>query len=417
MWDKLLDRFLTGMMVQDRLSVTYPDGATRDYGPDTGAQAHLQITETAALRALILNPDLGLGEGYMDGKITPLNCSLDDTLAIIIRNRYAGSLPPWMLMANRARFHMRRFIQHNAPGTARKNVAHHYDISDDLYAMFLDEDMQYSCAYFSDPDMTLEQAQIAKKAHIAGKLRLEPGMRVLDIGCGWGGMALTLARDYGCQVTGVTLSENQLATAQGRAEAAGLADQIEFRLQDYRHTQGTFDRIVSVGMLEHVGVPNYGQYFGRVAELLDPNGVALIHTIGRSGPPQAHSSWINKYIFPGGYVPSLSELAPAMEKSGLWQTDIEVWRLHYAKTIRDWRDRFDAHIDEISAIYDDRFIRMFRYYLTVCILAFEHQMQGVYHFQLAHKRDAVPLTRDYLYPADPLSPKAKTTPSAALAGS
>ncbi|WP_299614701.1 cyclopropane-fatty-acyl-phospholipid synthase family protein [uncultured Tateyamaria sp.] len=399
MWDKLLDRFLKGMMVADRLSLTYPDGTTRDYGPDTGATAHLEISDAATLRSIILNPDLGLGEGYMDGKIIPRNCTLDDVLTIIVRNRFKGTIPPSMLMANRARFHMRRFIQNNAPNASRKNVAHHYDISDDLYRLFLDQDMQYSCAYFVHDDMSLEEAQIAKKAHIAGKLCLEPGMHVLDIGCGWGGMALTLARDYGCRVTGITLSENQLATARHRAKAEGLSDQIEFRLQDYRHTEGTFDRIVSVGMLEHVGVPNFGTYFNRVAELLDPDGVALIHTIGRSAPPMTHSSWINKYIFPGGYVPSLSELAPAMEQSGLWQMDIEVWRLHYAKTIRHWRDRFDAHLDEISATYDDRFVRMFRYYLTVCIMAFEQQMQGVYHLQLAHKRDAVPLTRDYLYDA------------------
>ncbi|WP_299769964.1 cyclopropane-fatty-acyl-phospholipid synthase family protein [uncultured Tateyamaria sp.] len=399
MWDKLLDHFLTGMMVEDRLSLTYPDGTTRDYGPDTGASAHLEISDEATLRALVLNPDLGLGEGYMDEKITPRNCTLDDALTLIIRNRFKGTIPPWMLMANRARFHMRRFIQNNTPNASRKNVAHHYDISDDLYRLFLDQDMQYSCAYFRDDEMTLEQAQAAKKAHIAGKLCLEPGMHVLDIGCGWGGMALTLAQDYGCRVTGITLSENQLATARQRADAAGLSDRIDFQLQDYRHTKGTFDRIVSVGMLEHVGVPNFDTYFGRVAELLDPDGVALIHTIGRSAPPIAHSSWINKYIFPGGYVPSLSELAPAMERSGLWQTDIEVWRLHYAKTIRYWRDRFDAHLDEITATYDERFVRMFRYYLTVCILAFEHQMQGVYHLQLAHKRAAVPLTRDYLYDA------------------
>lgn len=226
-------------------------------------------------------------------------------------------------------------------------------------------------------------------------------MRVLDIGCGWGGMALTLARDYGCDVTGITLSTNQLSTAQARVDEAGLSDRIRLNLQDYRHTKGVFDRIVSVGMLEHVGVPNYPTYFQKVADLLDEDGIALIHTIGRSGPPIAHSSWINKYIFPGGYVPSLSELAPAIERSGLWQSDIEIWRLHYAKTIREWRKRFDAHQDTIRDMYDDRFVAMFRYYLTVCILAFEHQMQGVYHFQLAHKRDAVPLTRDYLYHGSP----------------
>ncbi|MEP5730462.1 MAG: cyclopropane-fatty-acyl-phospholipid synthase family protein [Sulfitobacter sp.] len=396
MWSKFLDRFLTKMMVADCLSVTYPDGTTRHYGPDTGARAHLVVSDSATIRSIILNPDLGLGEGYMDGRLSPKECTLDEVLEIIIRNRFKGSLPPWMLIANRTRFHLRRFIQHNAPQASRKNVAHHYDLSENLYAMFLDQDMQYSCGYFQDPDMTLEQAQIAKKAHIAAKLRLEPGMRVLDIGCGWGGMALTLAQDFGCDVKGITLSENQLASAKNRAKAAGLSDRVQFQLEDYRHTKGTFDRIVSVGMLEHVGVPNFVTYFGRVAELLDPDGIALIHSIARSAPPMAHSSWINKYIFPGGYVPSLSELAPAMERSGLWQSDIEIWRLHYAQTLRHWRRRFEAHVEEIQAMYDARFVRMYEYYLTVCILAFEHQMQAVYHFQLAHKRDSVPLTRDYL---------------------
>ncbi|WP_299724797.1 cyclopropane-fatty-acyl-phospholipid synthase family protein [uncultured Tateyamaria sp.] len=404
MWDQLLDRFLTGMMVEDRLSITYPNGETRHYGPETGAHAHLHFADTASVRAIILNPDLGLGEGYMDGRVTPRNCTLEEVMTVIVRNRFKGRIPPWVLIANRARFHVRGFLQRNAPQTARRNVAHHYDISDDLYRLFLDADMQYSCAYFRDPDMTLEEAQVAKKAHIAAKLRLEPGMRVLDIGCGWGGMALTLARDYGCAVTGITLSENQLSTARKRAAAEGLSPLAQFELQDYRHVDGRFDRIVSVGMLEHVGVPNFDTYFARVAELLDPNGIALIHTIGRSGPPMAQSSWITKYIFPGGYVPSLSELAPAVERSGLWQADIEVWRLHYAKTIRHWRERFEANLPRISAMYDDRFVRMFRYYLTICILAFEHQMQGVYHLQLAHKRDAVPLTRDYLYPPETVMP-------------
>ena len=399
MWAKLLDQFLTRMMVADRLTVTYPDGDTRDYGPDTGAQAHVALSGVDTVRAIVVNPDLGFGEAFMDDRVRMQNCTLDEVLALLIRNREAGGVPAWMKGLNRARFHARAFVQRNAPHASRRNVAHHYDISDDLYRLFLDADMQYSCAYFRDPGMSLEEAQIAKKAHIAEKLRLEPGMRVLDIGCGWGGMAMTLARDYGCHVTGITLSDNQLATAEMRVEAAGLADRVRFNLQDYRNVSGTFDRIVSVGMLEHVGVPNYATYFGKVADLLDPDGIALIHTIGRSGPPQAHSSWINKYIFPGGYVPSLSELAPAIETSGLWQSDIEIWRLHYAKTLRHWRERFNAHLDDVRARYDERFVRMFQYYLTVCILAFEHQMQAVYHFQLAHRRDAVPLTRDYLYAA------------------
>ena len=400
MWEKLIDRFLNGMMVRDRLTVTFPDGTDRDYGPNSGRAAHIAIPQRSTLRALCINPELGLGEGYMNGAVLLRNTTLEGLLKILIRNREAGHMPSWVLAADRARFHMRRFLQRNAPATARRNVAHHYDISDDLYRLFLDDDMQYSCAYFRRDDMSLEEAQAAKKAHIANKLQIERDMRVLDIGCGWGGMAMTLARDYGARVTGITLSENQLATARKRVEAAGLSDRITFELRDYRHVTGAYDRIVSVGMLEHVGTPNYAAYFGKIEELLTLDGVALIHTIGRSAPPIAQSAWINKYIFPGGYVPSLSELAGPIEQSGLWQMDIEIWRLHYAKTLRHWRTRFEAHLDEISATYDERFVRMFRYYLTACVIAFEDQRQAVYQFQLAKKRDAVPLTRDYLH-SDP----------------
>ncbi|NRB03291.1 MAG: class I SAM-dependent methyltransferase [Rhodobacteraceae bacterium] len=398
MWERLLDRFLRGMFVADQIRVTYPSGNTVVYGPDTGKNVGLTIKDARTLRELCLQPELAMGEAYMDARITLDDTTLDDLMEALIRNRDAGQLSTWLRATDWARYFMRSIIQRNAPGRSKQNVAHHYDISDDLYRLFLDADMQYSCAYFPTDDTSLEDAQIAKKALIARKLCLEPDMHVLDIGCGWGGMALTLARDHGVRVTGITLSENQLATARKRAEAEGLADRVTFRLQDYRHEKATYDRIVSVGMLEHVGVPNYGTYFDKVAELLAPDGVALIHTIGRSAPPMSHSQWINKYIFPGGYVPSLSELAPALESSGLWQTDIEIWRLHYAKTLRHWRQRFEANVDQIRGMYDDRFVRMFRYYLTVCILAFEHQAQAVYHVQLAHRRDAVPLTRDYLYP-------------------
>ena len=336
----------------------------------------------------------------MDGTVQFFSdTGLEDLLRLVLRNRSPNAFPAWVRALDRTRFHLRRFIQRNTADKAKANVAHHYDLSDDLYRLFLDEDMQYSCAYFARPSMTLEQAQAAKKAHIAAKLLLQPGLHVLDIGCGWGGMALTLARDYNVRVTGVTLSENQLATAQKRAEQAGLADRVTFKLMDYRDLSDRFDRIVSVGMLEHVGVPHYEAYFEKVADLLAPDGVALIHTIGRIAPPISHSPWIHKYIFPGGYVPSLSELAGPLEKSGLWQTDIEVWRLHYAMTLRTWRDRFDANLDTVRQNYDERFIRMWHYYLTACIMGFEEQHQAVYHFQLAHRRDAVPLTRDYLYPA------------------
>lgn len=320
-------------------------------------------------------------------------------MQIIVENQREGVFPLWVQAYNATQFRLRSWLQRNTAASARANVAHHYDISDDLYSLFLDRDMQYSCGYFTNPTMTLEEAQAAKKQHIANKLCIQPGMRVLDIGCGWGGMALTLVRDYGAHVTGVTLSENQLATARTRALETGLQDQTEFRLLDYRALEGQFDRIVSVGMLEHVGLPHYNEYFAKVSDLLDADGIALIHTIGRNCPPQNQSKWINKYIFPGGYVPSLSELAIPIEESGLWITDIEIWRLHYAMTIRHWRDRFEDNLDIVRKTYDDRFIRMWRYYLTACIHAFESQQQAVFHFQLAHKRDAVSITRDYLYPA------------------
>jgi cyclopropane-fatty-acyl-phospholipid synthase len=259
--------------------------------------------------------------------------------------------------------------------------------------------MQYSCAYFRRPDDSLDLAQAQKKALIAAKLRLQPGMRVLDIGCGWGGMALTLAQDYGVRVLGVTLSEEQHRVATARAREAGLADRVEFRLMDYRDVTGPFDRIVSVGMFEHVGVPHYDTYFAHVHDLLAEDGVALIHTIGRAAPPSATGPWVRKYIFPGGYVPALSEMMAAVERHDLWPTDIEVLRLHYAETLRHWHERFMAEVEAITALYDARFVRMFRYYLLGSEMAFRHGRQCVFQVQLARQRDAVPLTRDYLWQA------------------
>ena len=397
MWTALLDRMARRLIRTGQLTITYPNGETRQYGQGD-LSAAMDVKTEAALKALCLQPELALGEGYMDGTIEiGGNDELEALITLILHNRRPGALPAYVRAYDHWQFLARSWIQRNTSNSAKANVAHHYDISDDLYRLMLDEDMQYSCAYFEHPNMTLEEAQAAKKHHIARKLLIEPGMTVLDIGCGWGGMALTLAQDYGAHVTGITLSENQLATAQARAKAAGVADQVTFRLMDYRDLTQTFDRIVSVGMLEHVGVPHYADYFSQVGALLDPDGIALIHSIGRISPPMSHSAWIHKYIFPGGYVPSLSELLPAIEAAQLWQSDIEVWRLHYAYTLREWRNRFDANIDTVRGWYDDRFIRMWRYYLTACILSFEEQEQCVYHLQLAHKRDTVPLTRDYLY--------------------
>jgi cyclopropane-fatty-acyl-phospholipid synthase len=397
MWERIFDKMMRRLIKTGLLHITYPDGTQRHYGNGSGLDVSLTIHNAKTIRALTLSPDLALGEAYMDARITVANDAIEDLIRLVLRNKRPAAFPAWVRVLDRTRFHLRHRALRNTAKSAKANVAHHYDISDDFYRMFLDDDMQYSCAYFTDDTLTLEQAQAAKKAHIAAKLRLKPDLHVLDIGCGWGGMALTLARDFGVRVTGVTLSENQLATARARANAANLSDRITFRLMDYRNLDGPFDRIVSVGMLEHVGLPHYADYFTKISALLAPDGVALIHTIGRCAPPAPQSRWMQKYIFPGGYIPALSELAPAMEASGLWSTDIEIWRLHYAKTLRHWRTRFDTHRDSIAQIYDDRFIRMWRYYLTACILGFEEQHQAVFHLQMSHRRDAVPLTRSYLY--------------------
>ena len=398
MWTRLLDRMARRLIRRGRLTLTYPDGTVRVYGPGGGACAAMEIRTARALRALCIDPELALGEGYMNETIVIGGAQpLEDLLRLLLRNRRPDAFPRSVRALDRVRYHARAVIQRNSALTARANVAHHYDLSDDLYRLMLDGDMQYSCAYFARPGMTLDEAQLAKKRLIARKLLIEKDMHVLDIGCGWGGLAMTLAGEFGARVTGVTLSDNQLATAQARIREAGLEDRITLRLLDYRALNDRFDRIVSVGMLEHVGLPQYETYFQKLGDLLDADGVALIHTIGRSAPPMPHSAWINRYIFPGGYVPSLSELLPALERSGLWQSDIEVWRLHYAYTLRAWRDRFEANVDTVLDWYDARFVRMWRYYLTACILSFEEMAQCVYQLQLAHKRDAVPLTRDYLY--------------------
>ncbi|MBW8880926.1 MAG: class I SAM-dependent methyltransferase [Asticcacaulis sp.] len=291
---------------------------------------------------------------------------------------------------------MARFLPAHSLKASRSNVAHHYDLSERLYRLFLDEDMQYSCAYFERPDMTLEEAQFAKKDHIAAKLFLKPGMSVLDIGCGWGGMAVHLARRANVRVTGITLSIEQIAVAVQRAQGADMYNRVHFDLCDYRQVTGSFDRIVSVGMFEHVGLAGYDGYFRVVADRLNDDGVALIHTIGRRGESGGRSQWLDKYIFPGGYLPSLSEITRAAEKSGLWVTDIEMLRLHYAETMKAWRQRFETHRDEIRALYDERFCRMWEFYLCYCELGFRYSNLMVFQLQLAKKIDTLPITRDYM---------------------
>jgi len=280
---------------------------------------------------------------------------------------------------------------------ARRNVAHHYDLSEKFYSLFLDSDRQYSCAYFGNPGATLEQAQAAKKRHIMAKLLLEPGQKVLDIGCGWGGLALTMAQEADVEVTGITLSEQQLQVARQRAEEAQLSHRVHFVLADYRQISDRFDRIVSVGMFEHVGIDHYYAFFRRMRDLLTERGVALLHAIGRSHGSGVTNAWIRKYIFPGGYSPALSEVLPAVEASGLLATDIEIWRpRHYAETLRHWRNRFMERRTKALALYDERFCRMWEFYLAGAECAFRHQGHMVWQMQLAKHADSVPMTRDYV---------------------
>jgi len=399
MWTRLLDAMLSRLVRIGRLNVDGPGGLTRrSFGSgEVAPEISVHLRDPALPRKLVLHPELAVGEAYMDGTLTIDGDDLHGFLELLLKNREAGG-DHWIVAAHMAaQKALKRVAQSNPLSRARQNVAHHYDLSGELYDLFLDADRQYSCAYFRDPGMTLDQAQDAKKHHIARKLRIEPGMRVLDIGCGWGGMALTLARDYDARVVGVTLSTEQHAVATERAERAGLSDKVEFRLQDYRKVRESFDRIVSVGMFEHVGVPHYDEYFSTVRDRLAPGGVALIHTIGRAQPPGVTSPWILKYIFPGGYIPALSEVLGPIERTQLWTTDIEVWRLHYAETLRTWYDRFMSNIDRARELYDDRFCRMWRYYFVASEQSFRHHMHCVFQIQLATDRDAVPLTRDYLY--------------------
>ncbi|MCC6002021.1 MAG: class I SAM-dependent methyltransferase [Pararhodobacter sp.] len=398
MWNRIVDGFLRRFVRHGTLHLTFPDGTYRRYGsgaPEVG----VALRDPALMRRLVVNPSLAAGEGYMNGTLQIENDDLHGFVELGLRNLEQGPAGLLQGLNRLLRDTLRGLQQYNPVSRAQRNVAHHYDLSGALYDLFLDTDRQYSCAYFPRPGMTLEEAQAAKKAHIAGKLLLQPGMRVLDIGCGWGGTALTLARDHDVRVLGVTLSQEQLGVARARARNAGLDDKVTFALMDYRALDGQFDRIVSVGMFEHVGVPHYRRYFACLRDRLADDGVALVHTIGRMSPPGSTNPWVARYIFPGGYIPALSEVMAAVEKESLWPCDIEIWRLHYAETLRHWHDRFMANIDRARTLYDDRFCRMWRFYLVGSEQTFRHATQGVFQIQLARRRDAVPLTRDYLYPA------------------
>ena len=376
-------------------------GERRHFGQPPGPETVvIRLTKPSTEWRIALNPKLAVGEAYMDGDLVLEQGSIYDFLALVVSNIGIHGTIPLSGVQRIFERTMRLWYQFNPESAARRRVQHHYDLDGRLYDLFLDTDKQYSCAYFPTPDATLEQAQLAKKRHIAAKLNLQPGMTVLEIGCGWGGLALYLAETCGVNVVGITLSHEQHAIAQRRAQERGLSDRVTFELMDYRKMDGQFDRIVSVGMFEHVGVPHYRAYFDGICRLLKNDGVALVHSIGRSEGPGTTPAFIRKYIFPGGYIPALSEVVPVIEKSQLWVTDMEILRLHYAETLKHWRSRFLAQWDKAQALYDARFCRMWEFYLAASEIAFRLWGQMVFQVQLTKQVDALPITRDYMHDAE-----------------
>ncbi len=393
--DRLLFFLLNRYIRRGSFAVTTAGGSTFTLGDGTGLPVAVRFTTATAELGVLLDPELKLGEAYMDGTLVVERGSIADVLAVLLRQDRVEA-PNWALPTRLLRYLFRRLQQFNFRSRARQNVAHHYDLDGRLYSLFLDGDQQYSCAYFDSPDLSLDDAQLAKKRHLAAKLRVQPGATVLDIGCGWGGLALYLAEIARARVTGITLSQEQFQRAQNRALERGRAQDTAFRLTDYRDVDGRFDRIVSVGMFEHVGVGFYDTFFGKCAKLLADEGIMLLHSIGRSGPPGITNPWIAKYIFPGGYIPALSEVLPAIERAKLIVTDVEVLQLHYAETLKAWRERFLAHRDEVVRLYDQRFVRMWEFYLACSEMAFREGDMVVFQIQVAKQKGLTPATRDYI---------------------
>ena len=401
----LIDRFLAGIIRHGTLELTDHQGRTRSFGTATPGfpDVAIRLADKDVASFIALHPRLGAGEAYMDGRLIIERGDIMQLIALVRANApwdKGGDLKPKGPLRKLVKAIGGRIDQINPAGRSQRNVAHHYDLDDRLYDLFLDADKQYSCAYFTDPASSLEQAQDDKKAHIAAKLALRPGLKVLDIGCGWGGMALYLNRVADVDVLGITLSHEQLKVARRRAEEAGVADRVKFELIDYRALGGSFDRIVSVGMFEHVGVPQYETFFRQCRKLLAHDGVMLLHTIGRMGVPGATDAFTSKYIFPGGYIPALSEIVRASEPSRLIATDVETLRLHYAHTLRQWYQRTVEKQAEIEALYDARFFRMWTFYLAGATAAFEHGGMCNYQLQFARSRHALPITRDYMAEAE-----------------
>ena len=392
----LLSRLLERIITIGRLRVIDAGGSLHTFDGSGGKSVTIRLHDRALHWKLAVRPRLYFGEAFMDGKLTIEEGNLYDLIDLLAVNLEAMPAGLTARLLNGSVTLFRRIHQYNPLPRARQNVAHHYDLSDEFYELFLDRDRQYSCGYFHDGAEDLDDAQLDKKRHLAAKLLVRPGQRVLDIGSGWGGLALYLAGECGADVTGLTLSVEQHKVAARRAAAAGLSDRVKFYLRDYREEVGQYDRIVSVGMFEHVGLNHYGAFFAKLKSLLAPEGVALLHSIGRKDGPGTTSPWMRKYIFPGGYVPALSEVLPIIEQLRLWVTDIEILRLHYAETLRAWRRRFERNRDRVLALYDERFYRMWEMYLVGSEIAFRRQDHMVFQMQLAKAVDAVPLTRDYM---------------------
>jgi cyclopropane-fatty-acyl-phospholipid synthase len=407
--ERLLKAALTRAVKHGTLAMTTARGGKFTFGDGTEPKVAIRFTDDAAQLALCLHPELKLGELFTDGRLVVEHGTIFDLLQLLLQDTHGelDELPLHRLRKIRTWMKLR---SENDALRSKRNVAHHYDLDGRLYSLFLDSDKQYSCAYFDHPDATLEEAQMAKKRHITAKLLLDPGQSVLDIGSGWGGLGLYLAQAGGAgSVRGVTLSEEQLDVSRKRAAAAGIPETVRFELEDYRSTKGTFDRIVSVGMFEHVGVPSYDTYFATCQRLLKNDGVMLLHTIGRTGQPYPTNAWIARYIFPGGHLPTLSEISPAIERAGLVVTDVEILRLHYALTLKKWRERFMAHREEVLRLYDERFCRMWECYLAMSESAFRFQDAVVFQIQLAKRNDTVPLTRDYIPEREAALKVAETT--------
>ena len=392
----LLDTLLGNLVTRGRLTVILPSGREERFGPGGAPDLRIRVADRATMLAIVRNPRLGFGEAYMDGRVTIEQGGLLELMELVVGGNPWESKSHGRKALNRGKKWWKALLRRNEASAARRNVAHHYDIGNDLYRLFLDDDLQYSCAYYTDPANSLEQAQSDKKAHIAAKLALRPGQRVLDIGCGWGGTALYLNRVADVDVLGVTLSEEQLKVARERAAKAGVADRVKFELVDYRALDGRFDRIVSIGMFEHVGAAHYDEFFAKCRALLADDGVMLLHTIGKYGKAGKPEPFTDKYIFPGYHLPSLEQIAAASARSRLITCDVETLRLHYAYTLREWLRRAEANRGKIVALHDERFFRMWEFYLAGGVVGFENGTMCNYQLQYVRNRRALPITRDYM---------------------